>query len=87
MKLEIEITEEEVREAVKDRVRTAIYERVNFWSTENYIKKQVEAHFTSATDSLIADALRDSDILRKKIAEALERKLRAQLATAIRKSA
>lgn len=87
MKLEIEITEEELRSAIARKVRTAVADKTNSYVADNYIKEQVKAHWKSAVDTLVDEALRDSKTLREKIAEELEKKLRAQLAAALKNAA
>jgi len=87
MKLEIEITEEELRSAIERKVRTSIADQTNSYGTDAYIKEQVKAHWKAAVDTLVDDALKDSTVMRKKIAAELEKKLRAQLAAALRNTA
>ena len=87
MKLEIEITEEELRGAIERKVRTAVADQTNNYGTDNYIKEQVKAHWKAAVDALVADALKNSGVLREKIAAELEKKLRAQLAAAMKNAA
>lgn len=87
MKLEIEITEEELRSAIERKVRTAVADQTNSYGTDTYIKEQVKAHWKSAVDALVDDALKDSRVLREKIAMELEKKLRAQLAASLKNSA
>jgi ATP-dependent Lon protease len=87
MKLEIEITEEELRSAVERKVRTAVADQTNQWNVDSYIKEQVKAHWHSAVDALVQEALNDSKTLREKIAAELEKKLRAQLAAALKNAA
>ena len=84
MKLEIEITEEELRSAMERKVRTAVADQTNSYGTDAYIKEQVKAHWKAAVDTLVEDALKDSAVLREKIAAELEKKLRAQLAAALK---
>lgn len=84
MKLEIEITEEELRSAVERKVRTAVADQTNQWNVDQYIKEQVKAHWHSAVDALVQETLNDSKTLREKIAAELEKKLRAQLAAALK---
>lgn len=86
MKLEIEITEDEIRSAIKRKVRTAIADQTNQWNTDAYIKAQVKEHWKLAVDRLVEEVLNDSKTLREKIAAELEKKLRAQLAAAIKKT-
>ncbi len=87
MKLEIEITEEELRSAIERKVRTAVADQTNHYGTDAYIKDQVKAHWKAAVDALVAEALTDSKALREKIAAELEKKLRAQLAAALKNAA
>lgn len=84
MKLEIEITEDEIRSAIERKVRTAIADQTNTFATDHYIRDQVKANWKAAVDGLIADALYNSPVLREKIAAEMERKLRAQLAAALK---
>ena len=87
MKLEIEITEEELRSAIERKVRTAVADQTNSYGTDNYIKEQVKAHWKAAVDAFVDEALKDSKVLREKIASELEKKLRAQLAAALKNAA
>ena len=87
MKLEIEITEEELRSAIERKVRTAVADQTHSYGTDAYIKEQVKAHWKAAVDALVEDALKDSTVLRKRIAAELEKKLRAQLAAALKNAA
>jgi hypothetical protein len=84
MKLEIEITEEEIRSAIERKVRVAVADQASNYGTDVYIKEQVKARWKAAVDALIQEALGDSSRLRTKIANELERKLRAQLNAAIK---
>ena len=86
MKLEIEITEDEIRSAVERKVRTAVADQTNQWNVDSYIKERVKEHWKLAVDALVSEALNDSKTLREKIAAELERKLRAQLTAAMKAS-
>ena len=87
MKLEIEITEEELRSAIERKVRTAVADQTNSYVMDAYIKEQVKAHWKAAVGALVDEALKDSTVLREKIAAEMERKLRAQLAAALKNAA
>ncbi len=84
MKLEIEITEDEIRSAVERKIRVAVADQSNQWGADEYIKKQVKAQWQTAVDAMILAALNNSQALRDKIAAELERKIRAQLAAAMK---
>ena len=60
MRLEIEITEDEIRSAIERKVRTVIADQTNAYSTDAYIKDQVKARWKAAVDVLVAEALNDS---------------------------
>ncbi len=87
MKLEIETTEDETRSAVERKVRTAVADQTNRWHVDDYIKERVKEHWKLAVDALVSEALNDSKTLREKIAAELEKKLRAQLAAALKNAA
>ena len=84
MKLEIEITEEEIKSSVERKVRTAIADQTSQWGTDTYIQQQVKIHWEESVDALITEAIGNSEALRAKINTAIEKKLRAQLALALR---
>lgn len=87
MKLEIEITEEELRSAIERKVRTVVADQANSYGADTYIKEHVMARWKEVVDALVDEALNDSTGLRKKIAAELEKKLRAQLAAALKNAA
>jgi hypothetical protein len=80
MKLEIEITEEEIKSAVERKVRTAIADQTNQWGTDLYIRNQIAASWKKVVDQMINDALSKSPIMQAKIEAEIEAKLRRQLA-------
>jgi hypothetical protein len=84
MKLEIEITEEEIQNAIESKVKTAIAEQNDRWQANRYIKDQVSALWEAAVDKLIVEALYNSKVMREKIATEMEKKLKAQLAAVMR---
>ena len=84
MKLEIEITEEEIKSAIERKVRIAVADQTNQWGTDAYIKERVKYHWKLAVDALVSESLNNSEKLREKIQSEIEKKLRAQLAAALR---
>jgi hypothetical protein len=87
MKLEIEITEEEIKNAVERKVRTAIADQTNQWNTDQFIKDRVKAHWCSSIDAMVLEVLGDSKTLREKVLAEFEKKLRAQLSAALKNAA
>ena len=85
MKLEIEIADEEIRGAMGRKVREALNAQTVSYATERYIKDRIADGWQSAVDAMVAEALSDSAAIREKIAAEIERKLRSQLAVAMKK--
>ena len=84
MKLEIEITDEEIKSAIERKVRVAVADQSNQWGADDYIKSSIKNHWNDIVDKLVMDAISDSENLREKIVYELERKLRTQLAAALK---
>lgn len=79
MKLEIEVTEDEVRSAIERKVRVAISEHVeNYW-TQNSIKEVIKKHWSDAVDSIVCEELANSDKIREAVQKSLESKIKSQL--------
>jgi uncharacterized protein YaaW (UPF0174 family) len=79
MKLEIEVTEEEIKSAIERKVRTAIADQTNSYGTEQYIQKSVKENWQKAVDDMVVLYLADSEKLKAKIAEQVEKKLKAKI--------
>ena len=86
MKIEIEITDDDMRTAIASKVAAAVYAQTNSYETERYIKERVAAGWKSAVDAMVTELLSDSAVIREKIAVEIERKLRSQLAVAMKQS-
>ena len=79
MKLEIEITEEEIKSAVERKVRTAIADQTNQWNVDQYIKDQVKKHWQGAVETMVLELLGESDVMKQKIRASIEAKLKGQI--------
>lgn len=86
MKLEIEITEAEIKSAIERKIRVAIADEVGGWNADNYIKEQVKKRWKEVADKAIADACNDAPALRRKIMTTLENKIKGQLAAVLKVS-
>ena len=84
MKLEIEITEAEIKSAIERKIRVAIADEVGGWNADSYIKEQVKKHWKAVADKAIADACNDAPALRQKIMAALENKIKGQLTAVLK---
>ncbi len=79
MKLEIEITEAEIKSAIERKVRTAIADQTNQWGIDAYIRNQVTTQWKAAVNSMVEEQLKDSPKMREKIVKSIEAKLRGQV--------
>lgn len=79
MKLEVEITEAEIRSAIERKIRVAVADESGTWAADNYIKKRVKTEWSAAVDRLVLELLADSDTLRLKVQASIEAKLKAQI--------
>ena len=84
MKLEIEITEQEIKDTLERKVRDAIADQTNQWSIESLIKDKVKAAIPSAIDALIVEVLADSSKLKQQIVDATEKEIRRKLHVALK---
>lgn len=85
MKLEIEITEDEIRSAMERKVRTAIADQTNQWGVDQYIKDCVKLHWKEQCEQMVIEGLANSPVLRAKIQASIEAKLKGQI-TALMKA-
>jgi hypothetical protein len=79
MKIEIEISEDEIRDAVSRKVRVAIADQTNQWSIDDFIRKQVKNLWPEIVTKMIKDELGKSEVIRGKIVLTIENKLKAQV--------
>ena len=84
MKLEIEITEEEIRKAIEGKVRQTISNQISYYGTDLFIKELVQKHWKESVETFVKEAVCDSAVMRKKIAEEIQRKIRSQLTAAMK---
>jgi hypothetical protein len=84
MKLEIEITEEEIKSAIERKVRVAVADQSNSWSIDNEIKAKVKSAIPAAIDALITEALSNSERLKLQILEETEKAIKRKLQAAMK---
>lgn len=84
MEITIEITEEEIRDAVARKVRVAIADQTNRWSSDEEIKEIVKRHWGGTVDLMVYEELQNCEALKAKIVAEIERKLRNQIAAAMK---
>lgn len=79
MKLEIEVTEEEIKSAIERKVRTAIADQTSSYRTYQYIQKSVKENWQKAVDDMVVEYLSNSEAIKKRIADNVEKKLKARI--------
>jgi hypothetical protein len=84
MKLNIEITEAEIKAAIERKIRVAISDESNSWAGDKFIKEAVKKHWGESVDHVVQECLKDAPSIQEKIKAAIEAKLKGQL-TAIMK--
>jgi len=91
MKIEVEITQEEIDEAVIEKMRSTaiktIADRISKYETTRMIAEMVDQSFKFAVRNLIDEEVNNTDALKAKVSAELEKKLRSQLSSALRMQA
>ena len=86
MKIEIEITEAEIADAITRKARIAIAEHTNQdWHRNDEIRKKIKQFWDVAVDKIIQEELANSDVLKAKVVKMIEAKLQGQV-TALMKA-
>ena len=90
MKIETEIPDDILADAMQSAALNAAQEhikrKIGSWATENEVKREIDARWTETVGKIIQEEMADLPALREKVRAALERKLSAQLAKAIKES-
>lgn len=84
MKLEIEIKEQEIKDAIERKVRVAIADQTNQWGIDSIIKEKVKAAIPPAIDALISEVLADSAKLKQQILDTTEKEIKRKLQVALK---
>lgn len=84
MEIKIEISEEEIRDAVARKVRVAIADQTNRLRSDEEIMAIVKKHWGGTVDLMVYEELQNCDALKAKIVAEIERKLRNQIAAAMK---
>ena len=84
MKLEIEISEDDIRSAIERKVRVAIATETDSWKTDEAVKSKVRLFWQEAMEKIVKEELAKSDQLRAKVQAAIEAKLKGQITALMR---
>ena len=82
--LEIEITEAEIQASAKERVLGAVRTFISNRYADGYINEAIKSQWGETVGAMVQEALRNSPALKEKIATEIEKKLRSQIATAMK---
>jgi len=79
MKIEIEVTADEIKAAIEKKVRAAIFDQTTGFVFDAYVKDAVKAALIPVVKSMIEERIADAPSIEKKITEEIERKIKAQI--------
>jgi phage terminase small subunit len=79
MKLQIEVTEEEIKSAIERKIRVAIADETNSYKADAYIKEMVKKYWAETVEKLVKQELLNAPKMQEKINAAIEAKLKGQL--------
>ena len=85
MKIEIEVSEAELKDALARHVRTAVADRVNAWGAQTALREAVAKKYKELVSELVIEELKKSKVIREQIQTALVAKIRGQLTAAMKK--
>ena len=71
MKLDIEITEDEIKAAIERKIRVAIADESNSYRADAFIKEVVKKQWAVSVESIVAACLKDTPQLQQKIKDAI----------------
>lgn len=84
MKLEVEVTEDEMRDAIQRHIRTAVADRVNGWGMQEKVKKMVNEAWDETANNLIRESLANHQTLKDQIHTEIVRKIKRNLDAAMK---
>ena len=79
MKLEIEVTEAEIKAAIERKIRVAIADETSSYRADQQIKDAVKKQWSDVVMKTIDECLADTPTLKAKIMASIEAKLKGQL--------
>lgn len=80
MKLDIEITEDEISDAIRRKARIAIAEYTEQeWFRNDEIRKKIKQFWDATVDKIIQEELANSDAVKAKVIKMIEAKLQGQV--------
>ena len=85
MKIEIEVSEDMIREEVQRLAVKLLLDKLTNWQLNHELNKVVNKLWDEKVDQVVREELTNTDALRAKVLATLERKIQGQLTTLIKK--
>lgn len=85
MKIEIEVSEDMIREEVQRQAVKLLLDKLTNWQLNHELNKVVNKLWDEKVDQVVREELTNTDALRAKVLATLERKIQGQLTTLIKK--
>lgn len=85
MKVEIEVSEDDIKSVLKTKVQEAIRDKLSGWTVEAMIKKSVHDCICESILPEIERQLNETDVIKKKIRLEIEAKLKRQITALMHK--
>ena len=85
MKIEIEVSEDMIREEVQRQAVKLLLDKLTNWQLNHELNKVVNKLWDEKFDQVVREELTNTDALRAKVLATIERKILGQLTTLIKK--
>ena len=85
MKLEVEITEAEIRSAIERKIRVAVAQHANGYWIEQGIKDVIKKFWQETVEKIVKEEVENSTKMREIIQRSLENKIKGQLTALLKK--
>lgn len=80
MKIEIEVTEAEIKDAIERKARQAIAEYNNKkWLNDPVIHAAIKKYWAETVDKIVKEQVEDSDVIRQSVIKKIEAKIQGQV--------
>ena len=85
MKIEIEVSEDVLREELQRQAAKVLLDKLGHWQLKDELTKVVNKLWGENVNQVVREELANTDALRAKVAATLERKIQGQLTTLMKK--
>jgi len=85
MKIEIEVSEELVREEIQRQAAKMVLDKLGHWQLKDELNKVVNKLWGENVEKVVREELANTDALRKKVVATSERKIQGQLSALMKK--